>query len=108
MKRKARSDHTLHLTLYEKIYPVESPIINGGDEEKNVHSLLRVGFKAPPFQGDYCLGQLWEGVMIIGRKKVIVTIPVYGNKEYILCFPFLWRRRSLLVALHRGHRFRIR
>jgi hypothetical protein len=29
------------------IYPVESPTIYGGDE-KNVHSLLRVGFKAPP------------------------------------------------------------
>ncbi len=26
---------------------VESPTIYGGDE-KNVHSLLRVGFKAPP------------------------------------------------------------
>jgi len=31
------------------IYPVESPTIYGGDEEKNVHSLLRVGFKAPSF-----------------------------------------------------------
>jgi hypothetical protein len=31
------------------VYPVESPTIYGGDEEKNVHSLLKVGFKAPPF-----------------------------------------------------------
>jgi hypothetical protein len=31
------------------LYPVESPTIYGGDEEKNVYSLLRVGFKAPPF-----------------------------------------------------------
>jgi hypothetical protein len=31
------------------IYPVESPTIDGGDEEKNVHSLLKVGFKATHF-----------------------------------------------------------
>jgi hypothetical protein len=30
------------------VYPVESPTIYGG-AEKNVHSLLRVGFKVPPF-----------------------------------------------------------
>jgi hypothetical protein len=28
-------------------YPVESPTIYGGDEEKNVHSLLRVGVQNP-------------------------------------------------------------
>jgi hypothetical protein len=31
------------------VYPVESPTIYGGDEDKNFHSLLRVGFKTPPF-----------------------------------------------------------
>ena len=31
------------------VYPVESLPIYGEDEEKNVHSLLRVGFKAPAF-----------------------------------------------------------
>jgi hypothetical protein len=34
---------------YPFLYPVESPTIYGGDEEKNVHSLLRAGFKALPF-----------------------------------------------------------
>jgi hypothetical protein len=33
----------------ESIYPVESLTIYGVEEEKNVHSLLRMGFKAPPF-----------------------------------------------------------
>jgi len=33
----------------KSLYPVESPTIYGVDEEKNVHSLLRVGFKTPPF-----------------------------------------------------------
>jgi hypothetical protein len=33
----------------KNVYPVESPTVYGGDEEKNAHSLLRVGFKAPPF-----------------------------------------------------------
>jgi len=40
-----RSFALLRMTLY----PVESPTVYGGDEEKNAHSLLRVGFKAPPF-----------------------------------------------------------
>jgi hypothetical protein len=31
------------------VYPVESLTIYGGGEEKNVHSLSRVGFKASPF-----------------------------------------------------------
>jgi hypothetical protein len=31
------------------VYPVESPTIYGGDEDKYFHSLLRVGFKTPPF-----------------------------------------------------------
>jgi hypothetical protein len=33
--------------LLDEFYPVESLTIYGEDEEKNVHFLLRVGFKAP-------------------------------------------------------------
>jgi hypothetical protein len=36
-------------SFYSLLYPVESPTTDGGCEEKNVHSLLRVEFKAPPF-----------------------------------------------------------
>jgi len=34
---------------HNRVYPVESATIYGGAEEKKVHSLLRVGFKAQPF-----------------------------------------------------------
>jgi 4-amino-4-deoxy-L-arabinose transferase-like glycosyltransferase len=40
--------------------PLESPAIYGGDGEKNVLSLLRVGFKAQPFLTGFTVISWWE------------------------------------------------
>ena len=46
--------------------------------------------------------------MIIGRKKVIVTTPVYGNKEYISFSHSFDEGGPSWLALHRNHKFQIR
>jgi hypothetical protein len=55
-KRKSFPIHQKKIRFQPKnVYPVESPTVYGGDEEKNAHSLLRVGFKAPPFLTGFTL-----------------------------------------------------
>jgi len=51
------------------IYPVERPTIYGGDEEENVHSLLRVGFKAPPFLTGFNLKQESRSMVMLAVSK---------------------------------------
>jgi len=58
------------------LYPVESPTIYGGDEEKNVHSLLRVGFKAPAFLTGFTNG-------VIEKKGGTYLFILYRNKGWV-------------------------
>jgi len=46
LKRRIRS---IERRWVDPLYPVESPTIYGGDEEKKAISLLGLGFKARPF-----------------------------------------------------------
>jgi hypothetical protein len=50
-ERKEKEDIDVNKTLSHSspLCPVESPTIYSGDEAKNVHSLLRMGSKAPSF-----------------------------------------------------------
>jgi len=69
------------------IYPVERPTIYGGDEEENVHSSLRVEFKAPPFLTGFNLKQESRSMVMLAVIKNQDRVSLDNIFIYLYIFP---------------------